>query len=153
MKIDYWIQFIAIALAVAAFLLKFKGMKKYIPLALFGIVYTNILCYFADYLKLWNFPVKIIPSAAVSIPFNYFVIPVLIIYWRRFCPVNTAYRFFWTLGWSIVIIAAEYILTRFTNILSFTNGFDIHISFLLWMGSFYIFYIFHSWIVGNYDAA
>jgi hypothetical protein len=146
MSKDYLIQYIAVAAALIALLLKIRVMKRYVPLALFSIVYSNILCYIAQYLRIWYYPIKLVHYSDVSIIFNYIILPVIVMYWMRFCPVNTTYRFLWAVGWSIVLILSEYLLTRFTNILKYSSGYDIHISFLLWMASWFIFYKFYVWV-------
>jgi hypothetical protein len=146
MNVDYLIQYIAMFTTIILFLSKAKGMRKYIPAGLFSVVYANIWCYAAEYLKIWNYPSRIIYITVVNIPFNYVVLPILVMFWLRYMPVNSAYRIAWGIGWSLALSIIELIITRFTNILKYTNGFDVHISFILWLISFYIFFKFHCWI-------
>ena len=146
MNSNHILEYITVAVVVLVFILKAKGMKKYVPTALFSIIYANIWCLIADYFKLWNYPTRFAPSTFVSISFNYIILPILVMFWLRYIPVNTAYRVAWAFGWTIIFILGEFILTRYTNILKYTNGYDIHISFILWMISWYIFFKFHCWI-------
>lgn len=146
MNINFLIQYAAMDIAVIMLIIKRKGMKRYIPLGLFSTFYANLWCYAAEYFKLWCYPARLVPYTTVSVPFNYVVLPVIAMFWMRYLPVNTAYRYLWAFLWSAVIIGFEFVLTRYTNILKYHNGYDIHISFVLWLITFYIFLKFYDYI-------
>ncbi len=150
MKIEYVIQYIGIVVflfLILILLFKRKDIRKYIPVALFAILYANIWCYIAEYLKIWSYPTRLFPYLTiVSIPFNYTALPVIVILWIIYCPSTRKGKIVWAVLWSLVLIFFEFIITRYSQILEYKNGFDIHISFIMWLFSWYLFLKFHLWI-------
>ncbi|ACV61527.1 hypothetical protein Dtox_0607 [Desulfofarcimen acetoxidans DSM 771] len=150
MSFESLIQYIGAAIfftILILLLIKRKDIKKFIPVGLFAILYADIWCYIAEYLKIWSYPTRLFAQyTIVSIPFNYFALPVIVMVWIMFCPSSLKGKAIWALSWSLFFISAEFGLTRYTKILAYTNGFDIHISFFLWLISWFIFYEFHVWI-------
>lgn len=150
MPVEYSMQYIGVAIFITVLIIllfKRRDVKKYIPVGLFAIVYANLWCYFAEYTKLWSFPMRLFPKITiVPIAFNYFILPVMIILWLKYCPGTLKGKIIWALAWSLLIIGVEFAVTRYTKFLDYTNGFDIHISFVLWLISWFIFYRFHHWI-------
>lgn len=150
MRIEFIIQYVVMAiflLLLLFLLLRRKDSKQYIPVALFAIVYADIWCYVAEYLKIWSYPTRLFADLTiVSIPFNYTVLPAIVILWIMYCPNTSGGKIVWILAWPLFIIFGEFIITRYSDILDYKNGFDIHISFILWIISWYIFLKFHLWI-------
>lgn len=146
----YWAQIIAPIVFIAIFMTQVyirNDIRKYISVGLFSIVYADLWCYLADILKIWSYPLRIFPELSVSsIPFNYIVLPIVVMIWMMYCPESRKGRVLWALAWSILFITAEFLVTRLTHQLIYTNGFDIHLSFLLWLMSWFIFYRFHVWV-------
>lgn len=44
MTLEHWIQYISMAVAILALIIKRKGMKRYVPVGLFASFYANIMC-------------------------------------------------------------------------------------------------------------
>jgi hypothetical protein len=135
MNTEFSIQYTIVALSILMLIIKRKGMKRYIPLGLFVIIYSNILCFTGEHFHWWTYPNKLAPYAA----FNYIIIPIFIMFWMRYCPVNVYYKVAWILGWSLAAVIGEFLLSRFTLMIKYSNGFGLHISLVLWIISFSIF--------------
>lgn len=144
------IQYEGTAIFITALIIMFlvrKDMKTFIPVGLFSIVYADLWCYGADYFQMWSFPTRLFPkSTIISIPFNYTALPVIVMVWIMFCPSSRRGKLMWAFFWSLGLVSVEFVLTRYTDILDYTNGFDVHVSFLLWLLSWYIFLRFHQWV-------
>ena len=150
MALEYWLQYLAMllfAVVIIVLLLRKNNLKKYIPVGMFVILYGDFWCFLADHFKLWSYPTRIFPNFTVaSIPFNYVALPTLVILWLMYCPRGLNRKILWAAAGSAFFIGLEYIFTRYTKALEYKNGFDIHITFVLWLVSWYIFYKFHLWI-------
>ncbi|MFT9495399.1 CBO0543 family protein [Anaerosolibacter sp.] len=149
MTLEYLMQYIGIAIFLFLLLLLFKrkDIKRYIPVGLFSIVYANIWCFIAELLSLWSYPTRLFPFlSVVSIPFNYIALPIIVMVWIIYCPYTLKGKIAWGVSWSLLLISIEFIITRYTMILEYKNGFDVHYSFVLWLFSWYIFFKFHNWI-------
>jgi len=61
MSIEFKIQYLFLFIAIVALIIGHKGMKRYIPVALFASLYANVWCYIATYFNWWEFPIRVVP--------------------------------------------------------------------------------------------
>jgi len=130
--------------AIIALIIKWRGMKKYIPAGLFASLYANVICHIAMSLNCWTYPNKLEEAIA-----NCVVVPVLAMYWIRYAPIRLSYFIYWNLLWTSVLTFFEYVGERFTNVIQYLDGYDWYWSFILWFVSWFIWYGFHKWF--NYN--
>lgn len=145
--IETIVQYAAIIISLVALFIGRKGMKPFIPVAMFASLYANFWCYLANYFSLWKFPIRLFPVVAdISATANIFVVPVLAMFWVRYSPMS---RIKWALLWSSVLTGVEYLAERHTDMIVYSNGYEWYFSFLLWIISWYIWYYFHTWFWKN----
>ena len=148
MTIEELIQYCSMGIAVILLIVKNKGMKKYIPVAMFASLYANIWCYIAKYFDFWKFPSRIFPFVEdISIPVNMVVVPIIAMFWVRYYPTKTSKRIFWYFIWSTALIITEIFIERFTDLLEYSKTFKWYHSYFLWFISFYIWRRFHLWLL------
>ena len=143
MNIELSVQYISIFIAITALFIDRKGMKRYVPVALFASLYANIWCYVANYFQWWAFPVRVLSGINdISFSANLVAVPVLAMFWIRYSPMT---RVKWALLWSILLTLFEYVIQKHTSMIEYHNGYIIYHSFILWLISWYIWYQFHKW--------
>lgn len=145
MPIEDWVQYIAMAVAVLALLAKRRGMKPYIPVALFAHFYAEVVCLLAMYTEWWTYPSRIITKSNMSIPANFVVIPVIAMFWIRYCPDRPGAVLLWNLLWSLPLTALEYWAERNTELIRYHGGYEWYHTLLLWLITFPIWLAFHRW--------
>ncbi|MBU2702905.1 hypothetical protein Ga0466249_004040 [Sporomusaceae bacterium BoRhaA] len=142
-QIQLLIQYIIILIAIIAVIVARKELKRFIPVGLFASLYANILCYVANYLILWEFPVRVLPGVRdISFTANVVVVPVLAMFWVKYSPMS---RIKWAFLWTTILTGIEYLTERYTGIITYHNGYDWYCSYILWLISWYIWYSFHKW--------
>ena len=151
MTIEYLIQYTSMAVAILFLIIKRAGMKKYVPVAMFSSLYANLWCYIAKYYNFWSFPSRIFPIAEdISITVNLIVVPIIAMFWVRYYPTGFKKEILWYFMWSSGLIAIEFLIEKYTNLLSYSNGFKWYYSYFLWFISFYIWRQFHLWLYRHY---
>ena len=146
MSIEYWIQYGAILISLVGLAVKWKRMKAYIPVGLFVSFYANIWCFIAMNKNWWDFPIRIYEKPDdVSWPANFVALPIIAMFWVRYCPLKFREKITWALIASIAITSIEVILERYTEVLKYHNNYDWYFSFVLWFISWFIWYGFHVW--------
>ncbi|WP_432665439.1 CBO0543 family protein [Wukongibacter baidiensis] len=147
MSVETLIQYLAMFISIMALIIMKKGMKKFVPVAMFASLYANLWCYIAKYYKFWSFPVRIFPIVKdISIPVNVVVVPIIAMFWVRYYPTKSNKKLFWALSWTTVLIVIEVLIGKFTNLIEYSNGFKWYHSYVLWFLSLYIWRGFHHWI-------
>jgi len=148
--LDHWIQYGAMALALTALILNWRGMKKYVPVGLFASFYANAWCAVAISFKWWEYHVRIVPAMDdISVPVNFVVVPVLAMFWVRYMPLRLKEQLLWALIWTAPLTGVELLLERHTGVIKYHNGYEWYFSFLLWYLSWFIWYWFHLWLNGG----
>lgn len=143
MTIELIIQYLFLFVVIVALIIGHKGMKRYIPVALFASLYANIWCYIATYFHWWEFPIRVVPLVEdISFSANVVAVPVLAMFWVRYSPMS---RINWALLWSILLSVFEYFAVEYTDMINYHSGYAIYHSFILWMISWFIWYRFHIW--------
>lgn len=127
-------------MAIIALIIKWKGMKKFIPAGLFSSLCANIICHIGMYFDCWIYPHKI-----EEVIVNCVVVPVLAMYWVRYAPSGISGLLAWNLLWSSILTVFEYYVERFTDVIKYHDGYDWYFSFGLWVISWFIWYGFHIW--------
>lgn len=137
------VQYVSIFISISALLIGHKGMKPFIPVGMFASLYANLWCYLAKYFSLWEFPLRLFPFVTdISVTANIFAVPVLAMFWVRYSPMP---RISWALLWSTILTGLEYIAERYTDLITYSNGYEWYITFILWIISWYLWYYFHVW--------
>ncbi|MEG6584257.1 CBO0543 family protein [Dendrosporobacter sp. 1207_IL3150] len=143
MSLELWLQYIAMTVALLALAFFYKGMKRFIPVAMFASLYANVWCFIAMHFKWWEFPVRVCPIIDdISFTVNMVVVPILAMIWVRYSPMS---RVKWALLWSVVLGLMEFFLSRYTHMIVYGNGYDWYYSLLLWLPSWAIWLWFHRW--------
>ncbi|AGB42024.1 Competence protein [Halobacteroides halobius DSM 5150] len=146
--IEYLIQYGSIFIAVAILFLTRKGMKKYVPVALFASLYANLWCYIAIYFNLWhyNHQWKLFSLVDdISIVVNMIVVPIMAMIWVRYCPLRFREQLWWAFIWTTVLMLVELPIERFTRLLDYRNGYRWYHSYILWFASWFIWLVFYLW--------
>lgn len=126
--------------AILALIIKWDGMKKYIPVGLFSSLFANGICHIAIKLNWWTYPNTLEESIV-----NCIVVPVLAMFWVRYAPGQFSRLIMWNLIWTSILTGLEFYGERFTNVIKYHDGYDWYYSFLLWFISWFIWYGFHIW--------
>lgn len=127
-------------IAILALIIKWKGMKKYIPVGLFASLYANIICHIAMSLNYWTYPFR-----AEEAIVNCVLVPVATMLWVRYAPARLSGLFFWNLIWTTTLSGLEYFTERFTTVITYMDGYTWYYSFVLWFISWFIWYGFNIW--------
>lgn len=127
-------------MAIIALIIKWQGMKKYIPAGLFASLYANVVCHIAMYFNCWTYPHKL-EEAIV----NCIVVPVLAMFWIRYAPAKISGLLAWNLLWTGILTVFEYYGERYTDVIKYHNGYAWYHSLLLWFISWFVWYGFHLW--------
>jgi len=89
MSIELTVQYLSLLIALAALIIGYKGMKRYIPVALFASLYANLWCYTATYFGWWEFPLRVMPLVEdISFAANVVAVPVFAMFWVRYSPMS-----------------------------------------------------------------
>jgi hypothetical protein len=97
--------------------------------------------------KLWHYHERIFPVVEdISVPVNLVVVPIIAMFWVRYCPIRFKEKMLWALGWTTVLVVVELPLERFTDLLTYHNGYDWYFSYILWFFSWFIWHGFHLWL-------
>lgn len=143
MSIELLMQYIAILIAIVAVIVARKELKRFIPVGLFASLYANIFCYVANYFNWWVFTIRIFPGIKdISFTANVIVIPVLAMFWVRYSPMS---RIKWAFLWTTILTGIEYLTQKYTNIITYHNGYNWYYTYILWLSSWFIWYSFHKW--------
>lgn len=127
-------------LALIALIIKWPGMKKYLPAALFASLGANLICHVGMTFDLWSYPIKF-EEAIV----NCWLVPVMTMFWIRYRPGGIPGLLLWSIIWSLPLTGLEYIGVYYSNILEYHSGYDWYHSLALWLVSWFIWYGFHLW--------
>ncbi|RKD31962.1 CBO0543 family protein [Thermohalobacter berrensis] len=147
MPVEISIQYFAIAISILTLIIKHKGMKKYVPVALFASLYANIWGYIAKYFNFWSYPIKLFPVAEdLSLVVDIVVVPVIAMFWVRYCPKRFKDKLFWALEWTVVLSIIEFFLEKYTDAMEYGNGYAWYHSSILWFISGFIWLGFHLWL-------
>jgi hypothetical protein len=143
LSVELGVQYASITIALFVLILKYKGMKPYIPVAMFASLYANLWCYIAAYFNWWEFPIRSVPIIEdISLTANMIVVPIIAMFWIRYCPMS---RIKWAFLWTTLLTVPEYFLERHTNTIQYGNSYDWYHSYILWLISWFIWYQFHRW--------
>lgn len=143
LAIEVVVQYVAITAALLALCIDYKGMKPFLPVAMFASLYANAFCYMANYFGWWEFPVRLLPHVKdISFAANVITVPILAMSWIRYSPMP---RIPWALLWSVILTGFEYWAVKNTAMIAYGSGYSIYYSFVLWLISWYIWYTFHHW--------
>lgn len=147
MLLELKVQYAAIFISLAALAYNYKGMKPFIPVALFASLYANIWCYLSTYFNWWEFPIRTVPFVQdISVTANVIVVPILAMFWVRYSPMS---RVKWAFLWTTLLTVPEYILERYTDTIKYHNSYEWYYSYLLWLISWFIWYQFHKWFYND----
>lgn len=147
MTAEIVIQYATMMVSITALIIKRREMKKYIPVALFAILYADIWCYIAKYYDFWSFPSKLFPFIKdISISVNFFAVPTIAIFWVRYYPTSLKKGLIWSFSWTTILIIFEVLVGTQTNLLEYSNGFKWYHSYFLWYLSLHIWRRFHIWL-------
>lgn len=150
MSVELWMQSISIAIALCALLLKYKGMKPYIPVAMFASLYANLWCYVATYFNWWEYPIQLVSiDEDISVTTNMIIVPIAAMFWIRYSPMS---RIKWAFLWTTLLTIPEYLLERHTNAIKYHSGYDWYHTYLLWLISWFIWYQFHKWFYNDCNS-
>jgi hypothetical protein len=145
MSIEHLIQYGAIAVSSIALFIDRKGIIKFIPVAIFASLYSNICCYIANYFNLWSYQNKLFPVVKdISVTVNLIVVPIITIIWVKHIPNTFKGKFIWAFIWTTGLTLVEVTLERYTNIITYHNGYDWYYSYILWFFSWYIWAGYHK---------
>lgn len=147
MILEYTIQFASVTIALVALYIGRHGMKNYLPVGLFASFYANLICSFMVIFQWWHFHADIVGNENISFPANFVVVPILAMFWVRFCPHTITGRIAWGLLWSIPLSLAEFAAEKYTKMIKYHNGYDWYFTLLWWMGSWFIWLTFHNWLM------
>jgi len=116
LTLEGWIQYGAMAVVIIALILKWKGMKKFVAVGLFASFYANLWCFIAANYHLWNFHANVIVLAVTdfSLPVNFVVVPIIAMFWVRYCPLRFKEMILWAFLWTTVLTGSEVVIERFT---------------------------------------
>ena len=126
--------------AILALIIKWNGMKKFIPAGLFACFYATIVCHIAMALNWWTYPNELMESIV-----NCILVPVSAMFWIRYAPPRLSGLIIWNLLWSSILAVSEFYAERFTNVIKYYNEYDWYYSFVLWIISWFVWYAFHIW--------
>lgn len=147
MTIEEWLQYGSMAIAIGFFIIKRKGMKKFVPVGMFASLYANVWCYIAKHFDLWRYPSRLFPVAEdISIPINMVIAPVAAMAWVRYCPGRLKEKLLWAFGWTTVLTGMEFLVERYTTALAYHSGYQWFHSYILWFISWFIWLGFHLWL-------
>ena len=142
---DNIIELSFVAGAVLLLAIKRKGMKKYIPAALFAAYWALVWCEFAEYFEWWEYPSMIFPYFDLSATANFVIVPIMAMFWIKYAPKGFEKLVIWALLSTIVLVGIEYFLERYTDLLEYGNEYEWYYSFILWFISWFAWYGFHVW--------
>jgi len=152
MAIEKWIQYGSMAAAILMFMIKRKGMKKYIPVGFFASYYANIWCFLAMNFNWWNFPTRIFDKPDdISWPVNFVVVPIMAMFWVRYIPRGLGRQISWAFLLTTLLTGFEYLAERYTGLIKYHNGYDWYYSYILWFFSWFVWYWFYKWLYKNND--
>lgn len=152
MQLEAIIQYLFVIVSIAALIWKWPG-ARYIPAALFAHAYAEHLCQIAmNGLHLWSYPFRIVPCVEMSVPANDIVIPIMTMFWLRYLPDSFSRKLYWIIGWSVGLTIPEYFAERYTGLIKYHNGYDWYFTLILWIITWFIFYLFHFWFWRLYHS-
>lgn len=150
MSLESGVQYFSMLAALAALYIGRRGMKPYVPVAVFASLYTDLVCDVGvEGLYLWTYPARLAPFVQESLPAGLVVVPVIAMFWVRYCPRKLWPAFLWALAWAVPLTLGEYYAERHTQLIEYLNGYDWYHSFLLWLLSFAIWRSFHLWLTAK----
>jgi len=149
MTISNIIELSSVTGAVLLLIVKSKGMKKYLPAALFSTYWAVVWCEFAEYFHWWEYPSRIFPYFDLSATADFVVIPIMAMFWIRYAPKGLKKLVLWALISTIVLVGFEYFVERYTDLLEYGKDYDWYYSFILWFISWFAWYGFHVWFYVN----
>ena len=146
MYIAHLIQYVAIVVSLIILFLDRKGMTKYIPVAMFASLYSNLWCYIANYFHLWSYQHKLFPIVKdISVTVNMIVVPIVVMIWIKHIPKTLKGKFIWTFIWTTGLTLDEFLIERYTQVLTYHNGYDWYYSYILWFISWFLWAEYHKW--------
>ncbi|GBF34735.1 hypothetical protein DCCM_3855 [Desulfocucumis palustris] len=147
MSLEEWVQYGSMVIAVTALIIKRTGMKEFVPVGLFASFYANLWCIVAATYHLWHFPSRIITALEdISVPANFVVVPIMAMFWVRYCPLRLREKLLWAFIATGVLTLTEFLLEKYSDVLMYQGGYNWYHSYLLWFFSWFVWYGFHIWI-------
>lgn len=143
--IDRVIQYAIIIISIIVYGLKRSKFKKYIYMKYFVIVYSGTWAWTAKMLNLWTYPARIINMPIISVAFNFFLIPVLALLWLGYSPKGLKAKAIKALKWTTPIIVFEFLMERYTNLISYGPRYNIFYSYIIWYISWFIWSGYYYW--------
>lgn len=140
MNLEQLIQYGSLIISIFLFILKRKGMKKFIPAGLFACFYANVVCHIAMTLNWWDYPSKF-----TELPVNCVVAPIMAIFWIRYFSSTLKKQIIWAFLFTSILMIFEFIIEKYTHIINYHNGYNWVHSFFLWFFSWFIWLKFHRW--------
>ncbi|RCX13187.1 hypothetical protein DFR58_1184 [Anaerobacterium chartisolvens] len=140
------IQYVIIAASLIALFFDRKGITKYIPAAMFASLYANVWCYIAEHFNLWSYQYKLFPGVRdISVTANMIVVPVAVIIWLKHMPKTLKGKFMWAFVWTTGLTLIEFIIEKYTGVLTYHNGYAWYHSYILWFLSWFIWSGYYLW--------
>ncbi|HWP95316.1 MAG TPA: CBO0543 family protein [Syntrophomonadaceae bacterium] len=131
-------------LALILLIIKWPGMKKFLPAGLFASLAANSICHVGMIFDLWSYPFQI-EEALV----NCLIVPVMAMFWIRYAPSGRWRLLYWSIIWSLPLTGLEYVGVHYSNIFKYGNGYDWYYSLILWLLSWFVWYGFHLWFYND----
>ncbi|WP_097027885.1 CBO0543 family protein [Clostridium peptidivorans] len=144
--IEIVIQYVIIIISIIVYGLKRSKFKKYIYMKYFVIVYSSTWAWTAKMLNLWTYPARIINMPIISVAFNFFLIPVLALLWLAYSPKGLKAKAIKALKWTTPIIVLEFLMERYTNLISYRSRYNIFYSYIIWYISWFIWSGYYYWL-------
>lgn len=143
--IDIVIQYAIIIISIVVYVLKRSKFKKCIYMKYFVIVYSGTWAWIAKMLNLWTYPARIINMPIISVAFNFFLIPVLALLWLGYSPNGLKKKAIKALKWTTILIIFEFLMERYTNLISYGPRYNIFYSYIIWYISWFIWSGYSYW--------
>jgi hypothetical protein len=140
MNLTQLFTYVPPVIAIAALIIKWRGMGEYLPAGLFASWFANFVCHSAMIFNFWSFSWDF--EEAII---NCILVPVAVMFWLRYFPRGKISLLFWNLLWTIPLTGLECISERFSNVIQYHHGYDCYYSLLLWFISWFVWYGFHQW--------
>lgn len=147
LSIEDWIQYLSMAAAIIALFIGRRGMKPYVSVAVFAALYSDIVCDTAvEGIQIWTYPSRLATYVQESLPIELVVVPVIAMFWVRYCPPTRKGTLLWAVAWAAPLTMAEYFCERHTMLIEYLNGYDWYHSFVFWIVSLIIWLLYHKWL-------
>lgn len=144
--IEIVIQYAIIIISIVVYVLKRSKFKKCIYMKYFVIVYSSTWAWTAKMLNLWTYPARIINMPIISVAFNFFLIPVLALLWLGYSPKGLKAKAIKAFKWTTILIVFEFLVERYTILISYGPRYNIFYSYIIWYISWFIWSGYYYWL-------